>query len=173
MKERELDFVHIELKRESWLNPQIKANNVEAAVRAVQNAVCNLDREMMVALFLTEKCREIDGAICSIGVSNKTFISEIEIMRIGLLSGASRIILLHNHPSGCCEPSKEDLYAAKKVATAGWLMDLQLLDFIIVGDDAVYSVCEQADEWLQPDAEILQKFGCGIGIVKGEDECEE
>lgn len=50
-----------------------------------------------------------------------------------------KIILVHNHPSGNSEPSKEDIEATKKIRVSCELMGIQLLDHIIIGDGEYHS----------------------------------
>lgn len=50
-----------------------------------------------------------------------------------------KIILVHNHPSGVSEPSKEDIIATKRVRECCELMGIQLLDHIVIGDGQYHS----------------------------------
>ncbi|HDL16053.1 MAG TPA: hypothetical protein ENH28_07880 [Euryarchaeota archaeon] len=63
-----------------------------------------------------------------------------EIFRKAILESASRIILVHNHPTGDLEPSSEDIAITKKVKEAGELIGIDVLDHIIVGDSAYVSL---------------------------------
>ena len=53
------------------------------------------------------------------------------------------IILLHNHPSGDASPSEEDCLFTRRVAEAGKLMGIPLLDHIIIGDTSYVSLKER------------------------------
>ena len=64
------------------------------------------------------------------------------IFQRALLLGAANIILLHNHPSGECSPSKEDIQCTQKVMKAGELLDISVLDHIIIGNREFYSIKE-------------------------------
>lgn len=55
------------------------------------------------------------------------------MMRL-LLMGASKYVLVHNHPSGDATPSREDILMTKTAARAGELMDIPLVDHIVIGD---------------------------------------
>jgi DNA repair protein RadC len=66
-----------------------------------------------------------------------------EIFIRALIVGASGMIILHNHPSGVSEPSKWDIDVAGKIKGAGKLMGVELLDFIIVGDNGYLSFKEE------------------------------
>ena len=57
--------------------------------------------------------------------------------------GASSFILAHNHPSGDPEPSREDIELTEKVAHAGDLLGIQLLDHIIVARSGAVSLSER------------------------------
>ena len=41
---------------------------------------------------------------------------------------------MHNHPSGSPDPSREDITVTKKIAEAGNLLGVELLDHIVIGD---------------------------------------
>ena len=56
--------------------------------------------------------------------------------------GASNIILVHNHPSGCTKPSMEDMRLTTLVKDAGELLGIHLLDHIIVGSEGCASLHE-------------------------------
>lgn len=66
--------------------------------------------------------------------------------------------MIHNHPSGSCQPSKEDLNMAKKLATVCNLVGLELKDFIVIGAYGYrHSIKEQEFEWLEPSYKWLQE----------------
>jgi len=52
-------------------------------------------------------------------------------------------ILAHNHPSGCLEPSPEDLEFTRSVKKAGELMGIELYDHLIVAGDGYTSMRER------------------------------
>lgn len=54
------------------------------------------------------------------------------IMQFAILTNASKIILMHNHPSGNTNPSEEDIDITKRIKKACELMDIGLLDHIIL-----------------------------------------
>jgi len=56
------------------------------------------------------------------------------VFTIALKTGASGIILSHNHPSGNTEPSNSDKKITRQLADAGKLLGIPVLDHIIIGD---------------------------------------
>ena len=52
-------------------------------------------------------------------------------------------MLVHNHPSGDPEPSREDILLTKQIVKAGEIMGIPVLDHIIIGDGTFVSLCER------------------------------
>jgi DNA repair protein RadC len=61
------------------------------------------------------------------------------IMRLALQHSATRMILVHNHPSGSVRPSQLDIKLTQKVRKAAELFDVELTDHLIVGHDRYFS----------------------------------
>ena len=51
-----------------------------------------------------------------------------EIFRQVLLTSGTSFFLAHNHPSGCLEPSEEDIIFTQKVLSACKIMGIEMLD---------------------------------------------
>lgn len=49
------------------------------------------------------------------------------------------VFLVHNHPSGCCEPSQDDIIFYDKVTAAGKLLQIPVIDCLIVSEDGAWS----------------------------------
>lgn len=56
-----------------------------------------------------------------------------------LISNSVSFIVVHNHPSGNIEPSKEDIIITYKLSGIGNYMELKMLDHLIIGEDNFYS----------------------------------
>ncbi len=151
-----MEFVYVELKRETWVRPEMNIRSEEDAVQAVKKLIQDLDRELVVCVHTATSGRVINASICAIGTMDQALVSPAEVLRTALLSGAHGLLMIHNHPSGKCKPSKEDLLLAKKLATACALMGIQLVDFIIVGACGfTHAVRSHEEEWLEPSYEWL------------------
>ncbi|MCE1201238.1 MAG: DNA repair protein RadC [Bacteroidia bacterium] len=70
-----------------------------------------------------------------------------KIFRLALETGATNLILCHNHPSGQLKPSQADTHLTQKIFSAGKLLDINVLDHIIVGRDDYFSF---ADNGIMP-----------------------
>jgi DNA repair protein RadC len=75
------------------------------------------------------------------GVSG-TVVDPKKIFKISLDHHASSIILGHNHPSGVVTPSEADCRITKKIAEAGAMLEVTVLDHLIIGDDNYYSFAD-------------------------------
>lgn len=92
------------------------------------------DRERCLLLALDAKHRLIAVDVVSLGSVDRTFMGPREVYRDALLRGASAIVLAHNHPSGDPEPSREDRLVTRRLAQAGRVVGVELLDHLVVGD---------------------------------------
>jgi DNA repair protein RadC len=102
------------------------------------------DREHMVCFHLDTKNRPVSRETVSIGTLDQAILSPREVFKAALLSNARSVILAHNHPSGETAPSPEDDSVTERLARAGRLLDIPLLDHVIVGPDGrFYSYREQ------------------------------
>lgn len=79
------------------------------------------------------------------GSTNLSIAGIPEIFRRVLLSGASRFILAHNHPSGDPQPSKEDIALTTKIRKACATMSMSLLDHLVIGGTEYYSMHEHGN----------------------------
>jgi len=60
-----------------------------------------------------------------------------------LKSGATGVLLAHNHPSGNLTPSQADIELTKKIKEGGKLLEIQLLDHIILTSESYYSFADE------------------------------
>ncbi len=101
------------------------------------------DQEVLKLIMLDTKNRLIRDRDISKGTVNASLVSPREIFLEALRTGAVGIILMHNHPSGDPAPSLEDITVTKRVAQAGLLLGVTLMDHIIIGDRSYVSLKER------------------------------
>lgn len=77
------------------------------------------------------------------GSVNASIIHPREVFIRLLLSGATSFVICHNHPSGLCEPSEEDINMTERLNECADLMGTPLVDHIIIGD-SYYSFSEHS-----------------------------
>ena len=112
----------------------------EDAADLLQSFLAGTDRENFVVLLLDTKNKVVGINTVSIGTLNTTVIHPREVFKPAILANAASIILAHNHPSGDPAPSREDITVTKKLMEAGRLLEIEVLDHIIVGDDCFLSM---------------------------------
>lgn len=75
----------------------------------------------------------IGTKMVSRGTVSRSMTSPREIMNYALKHMASGIILVHNHPAGSIEPSKDDIEVTRKMIEAGEIINVPLIDHVIIG----------------------------------------
>ncbi len=101
-----------------------------------------LEYEQVRLLILNGRNVLEDDVVVSIGTFNSAVASPREIFYNALKHKAVSIIIIHNHPSGDPTPSKEDLSITERLAKAGEIVGIPLLDHIIIGDGRYVSLKE-------------------------------
>jgi DNA repair protein RadC len=92
-----------------------------------------LEIEKVWVLCLNRKNVLIKESLISSGIANSSLIHPREIFRDAIRISASSIIVAHNHPSGDPYPSQADRNVAKQLLKSAKIIDIELLDFIIIG----------------------------------------
>ncbi len=101
------------------------------------------EKENVLLLLLDNKLQLIEEYKISLGTVNASLLSVRDVFIEALRCRASRIMLLHNHPSGDPSPSAQDIAISGKIKEAGELMDITLIDHIILGDGRYVSLKEK------------------------------
>ena len=91
------------------------------------------DQETMGALYLDVRNRLIKEREIFRGNLSRTAVEPRHLIKEGLLCDAAGFILFHTHPSGDPSPSTEDLTITRRIAEAGELLGVRLLDHLILG----------------------------------------
>ena len=105
---------------------------------------CNLtmgykQQESLRIFYLDRKHRLLDETLMQQGTVDRVAIYPREIVKNCISKYATAVIIVHNHPSGEAKPSKEDITATQKVATALDSIGAILHDHIIIAKEQHYS----------------------------------
>lgn len=103
----------------------------DAAVELARQVVEDDAREHFLAIYLDGRHAVIGLSVVSVGTATASLIHPREVFQPAVLLGAVAVIVLHNHPSGDPSPSAEDHAVAKRLAEAGRLLGIELLDAIV------------------------------------------
>lgn len=103
----------------------------------------SLKQEHFVTLFLNVKNQVMHKQTIFIGSLNSSIVHPREIFREAVKRSAASIICAHNHPSGNATPSPEDIEVTKRLQEAGFIIGIELIDHIIIGDHQYISMREK------------------------------
>ena len=165
-KKRLLKLTYSDLSKIKGIGPA-KACTILAAAELVKRALKVQDETLPIiksvkdvvaqAVYLRDKTREHLMTIylnarnemvwkkqsTFIGTLNANLVHPREIFEEALKHNAASVILVHNHPSGDSEPSKDDLTMTKRITEAGKIMGIDVLDHIIITKTKVFSFKEK------------------------------
>ncbi len=99
-----------------------------------------LKKEQLRGLYLNSQFQLIYEEIISIGTLDKNLLHPREIFKPAIFHSASAVIIAHNHPSGNVKASQDDLKITKKLIEVSKLLNIDLLDHIIIGDNQYNSL---------------------------------
>ena len=92
------------------------------------------DQEEFHVLLLDVRHGVIRDECVTKGLVDRSPIHAREVFRRAIREACSRIILVHNHPSGDHSPSPQDIDSTKKLVEAGKIIGIEVLDHVVIGD---------------------------------------
>lgn len=101
------------------------------------------DQEHLRVLLLNTKNDVLGVREVYIGNVDSAVVRVAEVLRPAIRENCPSIILAHNHPSGDPTPSPEDILVTRRIRTSAELMDIELLDHIIIGNQSFTSLKEK------------------------------
>ena len=100
----------------------------------------NPDCECLAVLLLNTRRKVKGHHLVSIGTMDTILVHPREVFRLAIVTAASAVILMHNHPSGESSPSEADIKVTRDLIRAGQLLKLELLDHVIIGTGNISSL---------------------------------
>ena len=128
----------LETVAEESQKPAIKSPEDVATI--VRSQLKGKKREHFLVLCLDTRNRLINYKPVSMGSLDTSVVHPREVFKEAISSSAASVIFVHNHPSGDPEPSKEDIELTKRLAKAGEIVGIDVLDHIIVCDRSYLSL---------------------------------
>lgn len=101
--------------------------------------MADLKVEQAHAIFMNQNFRLIKSMKLSQGGITETSVDIRILMREAVMSGATIMAFVHNHPSGNTQPSKADDVLTQQIAKASQIMRIFFMDHVIVTDGSFYS----------------------------------
>lgn len=122
-------------------------NAPEDVAALYQSRMRDLRHERFLVLLLDNAGHIMREAIVSEGIVNASLVHPREVFHAAVTELASSVILLHNHPSGVREASREDHLVTRQLVEAGKVMDIPVHDHIIICGNTYVSFAENG--WLE------------------------
>ncbi len=98
----------------------------------------------------------------SVGTINKTMVHPREVFTGAIKDMASAVILCHNHPSGNCIPSSDDIETTHRMVEAGQCLGIHVLDHLILTTRGFFSIKEEG--LLEPEDEQESSLQALLGV---------
>jgi len=112
----------------------------EDVVALVRSRLKGKKKEYFLALLLDTRNQLIRVAEISVGSLDSSIVHPREVFKEAVSASAASVIFAHNHPSGDPEASEDDINLTKRLAEAGEIMGIDVLDHIIIGEEKYLSL---------------------------------
>lgn len=132
----------IELKEESVVKTDVKivSGPVDAIKLLRDMKLDRLTEEHFYVICLNVKMRVLGVSDVSCGSINSATIYIPNVFKTAIILNAGSVIVAHNHPSGECKPSHNDMKVAEVLFKAGELLGIPVTDNLILGKNSSYSI---------------------------------
>ena len=115
----------------------------ETVVDLLGDEMSRLAQEQVRVLLLDRKNRVVGQRTIYQGNGYAPLVRPAEVFRPAVVEAAPHIVVVHNHPSGEPEPSRDDIKLTKDLAEVGDLLGIELLDHVVIGSDGWVSIKQQ------------------------------
>ena len=112
----------------------------EAAAAFLRPHLIDKPTEHFVSLLLDTRHQLIRLSPIAVGTLAATLVHPREVFREAIAASAAAILVAHNHPSGDPEPSAHDVRITKRLADAGALLGIEVLDHLIIATGGMVSL---------------------------------
>lgn len=130
--------------QKTWINDDLiqQSANSSERIYSLFKYLENETREKVICIHLNSALEILSYEVVAIGTAQRSLLDMAGLFRGILLSGASRFVIVHNHPLGSASPSQSDKKIADRIQEAGALHDMPMIDFMIIGENGYYSFDE-------------------------------
>lgn len=141
----------------------------ETAYNLFKQTAVSLDQESLWVLSLDGQNGLIGIQRVYTGTATGTSVRIAEVVRATIIQNAPGMVLVHNHPSGNIEPSEADMMLTTSMCKAASLLDIELLDHLIVGEDGYTSIRAGNQDLWNPEL-VVENFNDALNqLMKGGD----
>jgi DNA repair protein RadC len=122
---------------------KIPLKTPEDIANLVQGRLKDKKKEYFLAILLDTRNQLIRTAEISVGSLDSSIVHPREVFKEAISASAASVIFVHNHPSGDTEASEDDIALTKRLAQAGEIVGIDVLDHIIIGGKSYISLKRQ------------------------------
>jgi DNA repair protein RadC len=136
----------VELGRRTLTRPlreRVQIVNARSAAEFLLPQYGSRSVEQFGIVLLDTKHRVIRTLVLSVGTVDASIVHPREVFGAAAAAGAAALVLFHNHPSGDPRPSPDDVELTRRLAAAGVLMGIDVVDHVILADVRYYSFKEE------------------------------
>lgn len=128
----------------------LRARDVRPRLKTAREAFLYLEpalaarrRERFHVLCLSSRRVLLADVLVAEGVEDGCLVDPREVFSVALATGASGLVLAHNHPSGDVKPSEDDIALTERAVEAGRLLGIWVVDHLVVGAGRYLSMAER------------------------------
>lgn len=122
---------------------RLKIRSPADVAQLLMAEMSHLEQEHFRVLMLDTRNNLLDAITLYVGSLNASHIRVAEVFREPIKRNAASIIVAHNHPSGDPTPSPEDVEVTRQLVKTGNLLDIEVLDHLIIGQQRFVSLRER------------------------------
>lgn len=146
LRNMKINVVELVLRREYEIDIPGESEyvyGVETAAPIFCDSIGGNNVEYVALLCLDSTNKIVNFAKISLGNIEHVIVSIPQLIKIALLSNASKIIIAHNHPSGVLEVTSSDVEMTRKIGAIANYFDIKLIDSLVVNSEEAVSIREK------------------------------
>lgn len=150
MERRQVQVIHLQMVKDKEIPyGRIEMREPRGAAALVKDFLGEVDRECLVVCGVDTKMKPTYIQMVAMGAVNYCPAPMPEIFKAALLTNATYILLFHNHTSGDCTPSEDDIFLTERVLEVGKLLGIQVVDHIILGEGDKFCSLRESNRFLE------------------------
>jgi DNA repair protein RadC len=122
---------------------RVQVRSPADAANLLMGEMSTLEQEQLRVMALDTRNRVLAVSTVYVGSLNSSVVRVSELFREAIRRNAAAIIVAHNHPSGDPTPSPEDVAVTRNIIQAGQLLDIEVLDHVVIGQQRFVSLKER------------------------------
>lgn len=142
-----IDVVQLQIVKSHSIDINTKSEfvyGVETAAPIFIQEIGSSNIEQVALLCLNSTNRVINFSVISMGNIKTVKVSIPQMLKVALMSNASKLIVGHNHPSGILEMTSYDVELTRKIAALTTVFEIELIDSIVVNSTDAISIREES-----------------------------